>query len=187
MDLSLQWDRSQVDFFKAHKLERVLFKVLRMSGRDASRAMKAAGNRSVRQRKRIKVARINSAFGLKALSASKIEDLTWVMTVKGNPIPLSEYPYSQNKRGVSVAVNRSSGRKLIRSAFEAKMRSGHVGVFTRAGAGSPRLPIKQLFSSKITDVFKDSGMIPAVFARTQRVFAETFERVLPLELAKVKR
>jgi hypothetical protein len=155
-----------------------------MGGRDAIRAMKSQGNKTVRARKKLKVSRVNKGMETTSpVGASSINDLVWTMSVDNAPIRLVDYPHRQGKLGTTVQVNVGA-RKLIKSAFEAKMRSGHVGVFMREGTA--RLKINELFTSRLTDVFKDHGMIPALQERAQTAFQKTFDRVFPLECAKVR-
>lgn len=55
--------------------------------------------------------------------------------VTGRRIPLSRFSARQTKRGTSYKIDRGGGRKMIEGAFIARMRSGHVGVFSRVGGG----------------------------------------------------
>ncbi len=204
--LELTWDSRDLSVWRGGKVESALLKALTKSGNDAARAMKAASGRSVRQRKRLKVARVNNGLPLLFPKASKdIGRLEWVMKIEGNAVPIADYPHSQTRKGVTVGVN-NAGRKLIAGAFIATMRSGHRGVFVRAKSGAfgpmtkkqikrsksklgffrvARLPIEEVFTTRISDVFNDSGMVPAVQARTQSVFAASFGRLLPIELGKL--
>lgn len=60
--------------------------------------------------------------------------------------------YAQRNSGLGVQyqIRRAGGRKYVRSAFIAKMKSGHVGVFKRMH--SKRLPIQELFGPSIPNV-----------------------------------
>jgi len=195
--LTLGWDRSQLGALRERGLERALTRALGKAGGDAIRAISAASTRAVRFRKRVKARRVREAFSLRFPRGAKhIDDLAWALDVKKVPIPLADYPRSQTKRGVTVGVNKGK-RTLIKSAFIATMKSGHVGVFVRErdaaiasgrdGKGrlrKGRLPIRELFSSTVFDVFGDGGMIPSVLQRGQIVFGNSFARLLPLEIAK---
>jgi hypothetical protein len=162
--------------------ERAVLRAFKKAGRDMIRAMKTASQRSIRFRKRIRIRRILDGLRVKIAPANTLQDLEWRMDVSGAPIPLVEYPHRQTARGVSVAVNQGR-RKLVKSAFEATMKSGHVGVFLRRGKG--RLPIDELFSSRLSDVMQDSEAIPAVTAAGFKAFNATWDRVFPLELDKL--
>jgi hypothetical protein len=182
--IQLEWDSRDLSMWEGRKLETALTRSLGKAGSDAARAMKAASGKTVRERKRLKVARVNKALPLTFPKVKDISSLVWRMDVSGSPIPAVDYPHRQTRRGVSVEINTGK-RSLIRGAFVATMRSGHTGIFRRRGKS--RLPIDEVFTSKIADVFRDSGMIPAVHARTRAVFKGAFDRLLPLELAKLKR
>jgi len=180
--LQLQWDTSQIQALRNAGLERVLIRSLRMAGGDAIRAIRAAANRSVRFRKRMKAGAVSRGLLLRMpRSVRSLSDLEWRVDVSGKAVPLAAYPHRQGKRGVSVAVNKGA-RKVIPSAFVARMKSGHVGIFRRTTKA--RLPIEELFSSRISDVIQDSGATDAIFARGSQVFSASFSRLLPLELAK---
>lgn len=185
-EITLSWDSRGLDVFRSRAVERALTRALTRAGGEAVRAMKVAASRSVRQRKRFKVKRVNEALPLFfPRGKQEINDLVWRMGVSSKLVPIVEFPHSQTRRGVSVGVNAGK-RTLIKGAFIARMKSGHVGVFRRAFKGAPRLPIKEAFTTRVSDVFEDNGMVPAVYARTQSVFQRAFDRLLKLELTKLK-
>jgi hypothetical protein len=156
----------------------------RKAGSSAIRAVRVESGRAVRARKQLRVRTVKASMTLTPAppAGAPLEALEWRMRVKNVATPVSDYPYRQVRAGVSVGINKGS-RGLIQSAFVATMKSGHTGVFRRVGRG--RLPIKELFTTRIVDVFNDSGMMPAVEARGSAEFSSTFDRVLPMELQKV--
>lgn len=167
------------------RVQRALVSAARKAGGDAVRAMRVVGRRTVRARKRMKSPRVTKAFTLafpRGPAAGSLDGLEWRMDVSRAPVPLSEYPIRQVKAGVQIQVNRSGARALVRSAFLATMRSGHRGVFRRRG--DKRLPIDELFTTRVSDVFGDAGVIPATYDRAQTVFSSAFQRLLALELAR---
>ena len=179
-DLKLEWDTRALSAFS--HLNRPVFKALSKAGGDAIRAYRVDANRYARSRKKLKVARVNKALTLRfPRGAREIDELVWNLDVRALPVPLADYPSRQNRKGVRVQVNVGS-TKLIKSAFIATMRSGHRGVFVREGLG--RLPIRELFSTRVDQVLQDNGAIPGLEDRAQRVFASSYARLLPLELAK---
>lgn len=183
MQIEIVWDSGQLRVWQGRSVERAVGRALFKSGRDALRTLRTESSRTVRARKRIKLARVNKSLATFFPSSSdSIGDLEWRMDVSGKAIPLVDYPHSQTRAGVMVAVNVGK-RVLIRSAFEAKMKSGHDGIFARRGKS--RLPIDELFSTRISDVFRDAGMITSVVARALGAFDRTFDRVFPLELDKL--
>jgi hypothetical protein len=122
-------------------------------------------------------------------------ELTAVIRASGRPIPLINYGAQQNATGVSVAV--LNGRKTIRHAFIATMKSGHKGVFVRTGAAAQRigrsahitrgrtqhggkhgLPIKELYGPSIPDAFANSAVQDAL----KQVIEQRFGVVLAAEI-----
>lgn len=202
-EVTLTWDTGQLGPFKGMGIEKAVVRALAKAGWSAIKGMKAAGTRSVRFRKRIRVKRVNDSLPLTfPKTTTDIDALEWRMDVAGDPIPMVDYPHRQVRRGVSVGINMGK-RVLVKSAFIATMKSGHTGIFVRAKTGvhGPltrgqtrhsdvfrvgRLPIAELYSSRVSDVFNDSGMIPAVQARAAKIFSSSFDRLLPIELAKMK-
>lgn len=180
MQVTLTWDKSALRIGGADAAVR---KSLTQAGSSAIRAARAASNRLIREKKRIKVRTLNAGLSLSFPRGAKdIDDLEWRLRVSGKPIPLAAYPHRQTKRGVVVAVNKGRAKVLIRGAFIAVMRSGHRGVFMRTT--TKRLPIREGYSTRLTDVFRDPGVVPATLNRAQAVFISTYDRVLPINLRK---
>ncbi len=197
MTLTLEWNSRDIEIWKG-PVRSAVARALKKAGGDAIRAMRVESSRTIRERKRFKVRTVNTALVLDFPRGNNIDQLEWKMRVRGQIVPVVDFPHRQigsriigrkgrkerASGGVRVEINR--GRPvLIRSAFVATMRSGHTGVFLRKGAA--RLPIRELFTTRVSDVFGDTGMVPNVQARTQDVFKSAFARLLPLELAKVQR
>jgi hypothetical protein len=181
--ITFQWDTSHAHALTNGGVERATARALSKAGGDAARFMRTGSARLVRARKRLKLARVLRSLPLTFPRGKAIEDLVWLMDVSGAAIPLIDYPSRQVKSGVSVAVN-AGGRSILKSAFIATMGNGHRGVFFRTGKS--RLPIKEAFTTRVSDVFNDAGMIEGVLEGAQAKFAATFERLLPLELDKEK-
>jgi hypothetical protein len=181
---TVEWDSRELNVLRGGKVEAAIASTLSKAGNEAARKMKAESNRQVRDRKRFKVAAVNKALPLIFPGSSKeIHKLVWRMKVAGTPVPLAAFPHRQQKNGVMVEVNTGK-RKLIKSAFTAQMKSGHEGIFRRKG--DERLPIQELWTTKISDVFKDGDFIPHIQGHTQQAFTSAFARLLPLELNKIK-
>jgi hypothetical protein len=200
--LTLRWDTSKIEHLKNHGLERALFRAVSRAGGDAIRAMRTSSRRSVQFRKRMKSERVQRGLPMFfPRGPRELAQLVWRVGVSGEVVPVSAFPFRQVRRGVSVAINRGK-RQIIPGAFVATMRSGHVGVFSRRAdpmaafkstkrrsklpARVRRLPIDEAFTTRISDVFGDSGMIPAVHARGQAVFSSAFDRLLALELSRAR-
>ncbi len=186
--LTLEWDSSSLDAFRGRKVDAALQRALSKAGGDAIRAMRSMSGKSVRQRKRMKVKAVNEQLPITFPKTKQIEGLIWTMRVGARPVPVVDFPHRQNRAGVVVRINRSSN-KLIKSAFVATMRSGHTLVGLRTGAKvGPKgglNPFRELFTTRVSDVFADAGLIPLLQARAQVVFGQAFGRLLPLEIAKL--
>ena len=85
----------------------------------------------------------------------------------------------QQALGVKVRVSRGR-RTLIRGAFIARMRSGHVGVFqrTRVGGGErvPRLPIQEDVLPSIAHTLVDPEVRVPVLKRYGEVWEKTIDK-----------
>jgi hypothetical protein len=167
-----------------YALERALGK----AGSEAARAMKAESSRIIRSRKQMRVAAVNRALPLTFPTSKEITRLAWRMDVAGGVVPVAAYPHRQTKKGVSVQINKGT-RRLIQHAFIATMKSGHLGVFMRDGRfgrnnNSKLERISEAYTTRVSDVFADAGMVPAVMDRTQKVFGRAFHRLMKAELTK---
>lgn len=181
LSISVKWDKSGLASIKPGPLKRAIVAALRKAGATALRDMRSEANKRIRSRKRIKVSYISKALTLARPKGSDVTSMEWALRVSGKQVPLVAYPHRQTKRGVSVEVNRGK-RTLIRGAFIATMRSGHEGVFRRLGKS--RLPIKELLGSRPVDALLHKGEADAIAARGGKSMADTFARLLPLELGK---
>jgi hypothetical protein len=150
----------------------------------------------------------NAGYGIKqaairrqlSIRRATFSELTAVIKATGRPIPLSNYGARQNKQGVSVAVLH--GRKTIKSAFIATMKSGHVGVFVRVGSAAERsigrgrykefklqkvkattnekhgLPIRQLFGPSVPNAFANRVVQDALRKAIKERFGVVFAQQL---------
>lgn len=198
MEISYTWeDTAQLERLARDGLEKAVVTAARFAGRDAIRALRVDVSREIRQRKRFKVSTVNKALALNfPRSPRTLESLAWSMTASGKPVPVAAFPHREVRngarggrlmlrghRGVRVEINVGQPT-IIKNAFVATLKSGHEGVFRRVGKA--RLPIKELFTTRITDVIQDRGFVPARFQRAGLVFGSTFSRVLPIEIEKLK-
>jgi hypothetical protein len=163
-------------------------KSLQMAGASALRAMRAEANRAVRERKRIKLAAIGSLISLQ-YPHGKGPEQVWKMRVKSQLTPVAAYPHRQTRAGVraEITVGRTT---TIRGSFVARMRTGHRGVFLRHGTPRPALSgrykgkmrqaIREVWTTKLVDVFQDQGFTDRLFARAREEFVSTYQRVLPM-------
>jgi hypothetical protein len=177
--VTFEWDRSHLTGFK--KSDAALFRALKRAGSEAAKAMRAEASRHIRERKRFKVKDVNRGLPLLTPRGNTIESLVWTMRASGKPVPLATFPARQTRKGVSVEVNRGQ-RKLVKSAFLATMKSGHTGVFVRQGKA--RLPIRELYTSKISDVLQDTGAAESALGAAQRRFSSAFGYFLEREMKR---
>lgn len=170
-------------------------RALRKAGATALRDMRSEAVKRIRSRKAIRPKYISRAITLSRPKGGDISGMEWAVRFSGEPVPLIAFPHRATKAprlgkrrqgpvdqgGVVVEVNRGK-RTLVRGAFIATMKSGHEGIFRRVGKG--RLPIKELLGSRPVDALMHAGEAEAVAGRGSVSFAATFERLLPLEIAK---
>jgi hypothetical protein len=83
------------------------------------------------------------------------------VTASGHPLPLYGFDPKETKAGVTVAIKRGRGsRKLLRHAFIARMKSGHVGVFMRRGKKGEKMAGRLKIDEKYTNAVP--GMLRAI-------------------------
>jgi hypothetical protein len=182
VSLSVRWDKSAIAALEGTKMQRALVRALRKAGATALRDMGSEASKRVRARKRIRPRYIRDAMTLRRAQGSDIDELEWAVELDGRPVPLIAYPHRAGARGVTVEVNKGK-RTLLKGSFVAQMRSGHKGVFRRRGPA--RLPIDELRGSRPVDALLHRGESEAVAERGGASFAATFDRVLPIEIAKL--
>jgi hypothetical protein len=191
--ITLEWNSAQLEQLRDRRIERALRNALSKAGGDALRFLRTGSSKVIRGRKKIRAARVRKGLPLVFPKArTEISSLEWRMNVSGEPIPLAEFPYrvvrkkEGRRHGGGVRVQVNVGKwTMVRSVFVARMKSGHVGIFRRRGAD--RLPIDEAFTSRLSDVVQDHGFVPFVWSGAQARFAASFDRLFPLELAKVMR
>jgi hypothetical protein len=169
-----------------------------MAGGDAIRAMRTESSRRVRERKAFKAGALSEK--LKIIWPTGNDEKLWRLRIPAENMPVWALGGARpTSKGVTVAINAGK-RVLISGAFIAEMKSGHVGIFRRYGAasrapvqrykgksryaGQRRQQIKELYTTRVVDVFRDTGFSPAILSRGRDVFLNTYNRVLPLQLAK---
>lgn len=117
---------------------------------------------------------------------NKTEDIRGQVAIHQKPIPLIYFMSNRGSFGRGIKTNKKSGKvkrqtvkvrvkkggsaKTVRGAFIASMRSGHTGLYRRQG--QKRLPVKELFSTSVRDVFRSATTI----ARLQRTARERYVR-----------
>jgi len=157
----------------------------------AVKALNRAINKSltgVRTDKTNEAAKVLNMKKTDIRNAIKIGRATWskltgVVSRTGRPVPLAKFKQTrQTKKGVSVLVKTGGQRTILKHAFIATMRSGHVGVYWRedrefVATGAPaklparaygalpegyRLPIKELYGPRVEDILAEAGVMARI-------------------------
>lgn len=155
---------------KLDQLERRL--VLRSLNRSLDRATKTMGKvaaQAIRERLNLKVRDIKkSVVPYRRAKARGVAEIR----VLPKPVPIMAYAARQTRRGVTFKVKRHGGRQRLPHAFVATMPSGHKGVFTRAGKGAPRFPIRERFSTSVRQYMDDKRLQRRVIRAGQATFVK---------------
>lgn len=182
MRISARIKGQALDAFKSGAIPKAIARAVAKAGATALRDMRSEAVKRVRRMKRLKVKRVRDALIMRKPRGANLAQ-GFQIDVEGKPVPLSAYPHRQTKKGVSVAVNVGK-RSLVEKGFIARMRSGHEGIFKRRSRA--RLPIDEQLGSRPVDALLHAGEADGVLARGAKSFETTFERLLPIELDKVK-
>lgn len=163
--------------------------------------------REVQEEVTAKAKYVNRAF---VENKATYRRLSASLVASGSPIPLIGYSTRQTKKGVSVKVLKSGGRKLIEGGFitsvKAHKKGGgfneHKGVFVRVSKhkgtgklpkGKPRkfkpqdkyrLPIRQLFGPSIPAIFDRGPILDKVERAASLKQQDELARQVELILAK---
>lgn len=184
--ISFEWDSRDMQVFRGGRIELALSRALRMAGNAALKEAQGASSLHVTSKKLISSDAVVKGLPLVFPSRKDaISSLVWEEKISGQAMPLAKFPYIQTGHGASVRVNATSGFKLISNAFTLRLNSGHVGIFQRKG--KDRLPVKELWTTRISDSMSDPGAIDRAHASALGVFASTFEQGMAREIAKLKR
>ena len=137
---------------KANQIDKTLRSAVRSAANKLIRRGRTATSKRVREVYNIKASDLKNYTKVKKATNS---NPTAAIIISGRPIPLILFSAKQNKRGVSVRVKKTTGRKIIQSSFIATMPSGKIQVWMRKGA--KRLPIKQLLSVSPPKMYEKEG------------------------------
>ena len=158
----------------------VLQRRLRRSEKAANVALRRSLNKVAQQAKTHVIRQTGRELALPqkkirervTIQKARNDNLEAVVRVSRQAVRLFEYKPRQLRRGISIRVKKTGGRKVLRHAFIAAMRSGHTGVFTRA-PGVARLPIRELFGPAVIEVARDH--IESATEKAQDKLPEVFE------------
>ena len=142
---------------------------------------------------------IRNAIAVKKMS---VADASAYVRCAGRALGLIHFAARQTKKGVTVQVLRSEGRKLVKHAFIAAMKSGHKGVFWRQWSGvrkpynprkaygrmpaSYRLPITELKSLAVPEVLGHPPTMAAVLKLAQPRLDKNMDDALNYYIGKVR-
>jgi hypothetical protein len=176
------------------------------AGSDGVRAMRTEATRRVRERKSFKLQAVRKLITIPSSqrvggATGKTVERLWRLKIAHEFMPMFALSPRQTKRGVVVQVNKGK-RTTLSHAFIARMKSGHRGVFVRYGdasrsptqhgkgharyRGQKRQPIRELFTSRVQDVFHDEGTVPALHDRARAVFRSTYLRNVSTDLSRAR-
>ena len=117
--------------------------------------VKVNAARAVRDELTLKIKDIKKDLAIRRAPAHGLEA---ALDIAIRATGLIKFRARQTARGTTVQVKRRSGRKRLPHAFIARMKSGHVGVMTRA-KGIGRLPIDELFSTAPGQYLDDDDVL----------------------------
>lgn len=186
--LEFTWDSRELAVFRGQHVDKAIARALRLAGNQASKMLQQGSIGIARRKKNLPRADIEKDQELKKPRRSaQLRDLAWRLHIQGQPVPVSRFPYMDtrrtSRRGVAVRFG-TGGTQRLSGSFEAKMKSGHVGVFRRER--KTRLPIAELFSYRLPKDFGGevmTSMADPVFRKLEA----SFKRGLDRELGKLKR
>jgi hypothetical protein len=182
-EIQFVWDSGELDAYRDAKVERAVFRALKMAGGDGIRAARAESKRKTRDRVRLRAGYLaDRALPLTFPKGRELGDLVWVLSVSGKEVPLGEYPARRTRKGVSVEVQRGK-RVLVESAFMARGKGAREGVFLRPTKA--RYPMGHRLGPSVADSMADGQTPRAALDRAAVVLGSAFVRLLPLELGKL--
>ena len=104
-----------------------------------------------------------------------------VIQYKGFHIPLLRFDHSIGKDGrMTVRVKKTSPRTVLKHAFAAEMKSGHLGLFERET--DDRLPIRQFFGPSTPQMMDANEEVSKEIGENVR---ETFDKRLDHEVTRI--
>lgn len=133
--------------------------------------VRTAANREIRKTYSFKARVVSQSMKLQRSQFARLE----VSVIsEGRRTQVIDADARQTAKGVTVRIGKQ--RKLIRGAFIATMKSGHVGVFNRRTG--KRLPIDEIYTIAIAEAFGSRPVVDAMRAKATEVFGPRFEHEL---------
>ncbi len=127
------------------------------------KAARSTVNKLLRRGRTLMSKQVRQVYNIKAGDLKKYTKMhratnanaAGAIVISGNPMPLILFGAKQNRRGTSVRVKKTTGRRTIGGAFIATMPSGKIQVWMRHGPG--RLPIRQLLTVSPPKMYEREG------------------------------
>lgn len=116
------------------------------------------------------------------MSRDKTEARIRARSLRTNRIPLINFGAKQIKRGVSFSVARGKGRKVLKTAFIAKMPNGYKGVYWRQKG---LRTITQRMGIEVTSMMTGRRVLPAVITRVNEQLQKVMVHELEFELRRL--
>lgn len=173
--ITAQYDLSAFDKLQSPSFKRTITTALNKT----ITSLRTQTRREIQQRIKLKGQVINRGLKINRAQHKKFATQTpqASLTVNHNPVPLIHYQARQTKRK-GISVNVKGQRKYLPKAFIATMRSGHRGVFQRDT--NKRLPIRELYSTRLTDIVNNPQLIASIAKQAQQRFKIELERAIKL-------
>jgi hypothetical protein len=130
--------------------------------------VKTAANRKIREKYSFKARVVSQSL---KVARSQFARLEVSVISEGRRIQVIEASARKTPRGVSVLIGKQ--RKLIAGAFIARMKSGHLGVFSRRT--KKRLPIDEIYTIAIAEAFGSQAVTATMRLKAEEVFIPRFE------------
>lgn len=187
--ITFEWDSRDLQVFRGGAVEKALARAMRLAGNQALKSLQQGTTDLVKRQKNLPLLTITEDQQQRKPSRSaELRDFAWTLFIKGQPVPLTRFPYIDTRRlrsgnGVLVRFG-TGGTQRISGAFQARMRSGHLGIFKRTRKTS--LPIEELFSYRLP---ADLGgeVMTTLADPTYRKLEASWRRGLDRELGKLRR
>lgn len=133
--------------------------------------VRTAANRKIREQYSFKASVVSRSL---KVARSQFARLEVSVLSQGRRVQVIDASARQTRRGVTVRIGKQ--RKLIRGAFIATMKSGHVGVFSRRT--NKRLPIGEIYTIAIAEAFGSTPVVATMRLKASEVFIPRFEHEL---------
>lgn len=145
---------------------------------DAKRRMRAELKRTLSGYYNVLGRDIDRQIVTKPSGSSFSLDHVAEVVLKGKGIPVSlTINWKQTRKGVSYRLHKDGPRLLIKSAFSARMPTGHVGAYRRYG--KKRLKIQNLYTEVMSAPFTaDSDKAQAVLRAGEDAYWKALDRLL---------